>query len=138
MRRYAPFPFLLFAFAGGCDGGSTYEVERLAVIHIGPSPGAAGIGTDSDVRVTFSEVLRVETVNPGSICLVLSSEASDDCAGVVVPAQVSYDAAEKVVRLEPVDPLVADQEYALRITTAIRGKSGSLHSPIRTLFRTRP
>ena len=137
MRGHVPCVLLVLACAA-CERSDTIPVDRLAVVFVGPSPGAVGIGVDTDVRVTFSEVLRAETVNPGSICLAPSSDPADDCSGGVVPSQLGYDAASRSVTLVPLVVLDADREYAVRITGGVEGESGSLHSPIRTLFRTAP
>ena len=135
MRRFLLTVSACMAIAA-CEP-STIEVERLAIVYIGPSSGATGIGVDTDVRVTFSELLRAETVNAGSLCVARSEVAtSDDCSGDVVPAQVSYDAELRTVVATPLLLLGTSQEYTIRITTQIEGESGILHSPVRSVFTT--
>lgn len=127
---------LLALAAGGCSDGSV-SVDHLAVIHVGPSPGASGIGVDADVRVTFSKVLRAESVNQGSICVRPSSSGDETaCAGDAVPALVSYDPLDLAITVSPLLLLTTGTEYAVVVTSEIRGESGSLPAPIRTLFTT--
>jgi hypothetical protein len=89
---------------------------------------------NTDVRVTFSEVLRAESVNPGTICVVLSGGDADCTAAV--PAQIEYDASSLGVTLSPILLLATDHEYAVVVTEGIEGESGSLPVPVRSYFRT--
>lgn len=127
----------LAAFVGGCSNGGDVAVDHLAVIAIGPSPGATGIGIDADVLVTFSEVLRAESVNQGSICLKPAGDDDSTCSGAdVVPAQTTYDAVDLAITVSPSLVLTTGTEYAIVITRDIRAESGSLPSSVRTLFTT--
>lgn len=134
MRRALPAVLLPLALVA-CDESPRVSVDRLAIVYIGPSPGAVGIGVDTDVRVTFSEVLRAESVNAGTICVVASGGGAD-CSANAVPAQVTYDAADLAVTLSPILLLATDHEYAIVVSEGIEGESGSLPVPVRTLFRT--
>lgn len=136
MRR--AFAFALCAAAAAGCGEKTVPVEALSVVYIGPSPGAVGVGTDTDLRVTFSEVLRAESVTQASICVLSADAATENCAGDVVPAQVTYDAATLAITVQPLLLLTTSHDYTLRITSGIRGESGSLHTPIDSPFRTAP
>lgn len=140
MRATIAAPILtavLLAGVTACEE-KTVPIEALAVVYIGPSPGAVGVGTDTDLRVTFSEVLRAESVTQASICVVPASTTTDDCTGDVVPAQVSYDPGTLAIHVQPLLVLTTSHDYTLRITSGIRGESGSLHSPIDSPFRTAP
>jgi hypothetical protein len=128
---------LAFALAAtGCPGPEETRVDHLAVISVGPSPGATGIGVDTDVRVTFSEVLRAESVNQGSICITLATATEASQCTEAVPSQVTYDAADLAITVLPQLTLTTSTEYAILITEDIRGESGTLPSPVRTTFTT--
>ncbi len=134
---------LLLILGAGCDDGGAVFVDHLAIVNINPSHGAVGIGYDTDVTVTFSEVLQAQTVTATSICMTSDDAPPADplnpCAGTTVLATVSYDAATLSARLAPGSPLLPDRRYTVHLTTGLSGDaSGSLPAVVSASFRTIP
>lgn len=133
---------LVMLAALGCADSQVLLAEHLAIININPSHGAVGIGYDTDVTVTFSEVLHAGTVNSSAICLTTSADPPADpaapCAGTTVAAQVTYDASTLSARLEPSDPLLPDETYTIHVTTAVEADNGTLPVPVGARFTTIP
>lgn len=128
----------------GCEESNAVLVEHLAIVNINPSHGAVGIGYDTDVTVTFSDVLDVSTISTASMCLTSDTAPPPDAAnpcgsGAPVTASVTYDAATLSARLTPATPLLPDERYTLHLTPAISGvKAGSLPAIVSASFRTIP
>lgn len=138
----------LLAAVAGCEQSGEVKVDQLAVVNINPSPGAVGIGRDTDVTVTFSSVLDALTVSPSSMCLNGSDLAAVDLenpcgTGTPVAATVTYDALTLTATLLPGDVLATDTSggasYSLFLTPQISGQeSGALPALVRSTFTTMP
>ena len=128
----------------GCEDRDAVFVEQLAIVNINPSHGAVGIGYDTDITVTFSDVLDVSTVTSANMCLTADSapppDATSPCStGTPVPATVTYDAQTASARLVPTDDLLPDERYTLHLTPALASpETGALAAPVSASFRTIP
>lgn len=127
--------------AAGCDDGGAVFVEHLAIVNINPSHGAVGIGYDTDVTVTFSEVLEAQSVTGTSICLrdTAPADTANPCSSGVVLANVSYTAETLSARIVPGTPLLPDVRYTVWLTPTLTGDaSGALPAIVSASFRTIP
>ena len=128
----------------GCEDSNAVFVEHLAIVNINPSHGAVGIGYDTDVTITFSEVLKAGTVSGSTVCLTAESTPPTDplnpCGtGTPVVASVTYDAPTLTARIVPGVPLNPDERYTLHLTQTIEGEeSGTLPAIVRASFSTIP
>lgn len=146
MRKLACRGLLLMMGAGlaACEDSNAVFVEHLAIVNINPSHGAVGIGYETDVTVTFSDVLNPATLSAASMCLTTDTAPPPDPAnpcgtGTPVAGTVTYDAATLSARVVPSQPLVPGEKYTLHLMPAIEGsESGALPAIVRASFTTFP
>jgi hypothetical protein len=96
-----------------------------SLVNRSPAAGATGIGYQPDVGATFSE-----PVNQASISFTLRNPG-----GVVVPANVTYDAPTKTVTLRPTTQLATNTTYTATLTGAT-DPSGNTMAPATWSFTT--
>ena len=142
MRRswlFASSGLLLLAVGCQSDSNAVY-VDHLAILNINPSHGAVKIGYDTDVTVTFSQVLQPQTINNQTFCLASGSAADPvPCGGTdVVSSTVTYDAQTLTATLVPSAALLPDTRYNIRVTGGVSSDLGALPVTIEASFRTIP
>lgn len=127
-----------------CEDSNAVFVEHLAIVNINPSHGAVGIGYDTDVVITFSDVLDPQTVLTSTVCLTPDSGPTPDPAnpcgtGTPVAATVTSEATTNSARLVPAQPLDPGERYTLHLTSTIAGaEAGPLPATVTASFRTIP
>ena len=89
------------------DGTVAPDTPPPTVLSVTPQNGASGVSTASTVSVTFSEPLNSSTVGTSTFELL-------DAANAVVPASVSYNAANFTATLTPTAALAASTTYTAR------------------------
>lgn len=123
---------LLAAGCGGGGGGggsssgqgggagpdaSALDRDMPTVTYVTPSNGAAGVGTNARLTVSFSEPM-----NPGSVASALS--LVDEASGAAVAQRVDYDAANHIATLTPQTALAASGSYRAEVSTAAKDLAG--------------
>lgn len=83
-----------------------------------PAPYAKGVAIDSAIEFYFTQEMRADTINSGTISLTKDGQA--------VAAAVSYDAAEKKVTLLPQANLGSGATYTVAVSTAVADKDGNV------------
>jgi hypothetical protein len=89
----------------------------------------------TNVTATFSEPVQAATVTAaGSVTLRVGTLAT----GALVPAVVTYNAATRVVTLNPNANLAAGTRYTVRLTNAIKDVAGNTLAPVSWTFSAGP
>jgi hypothetical protein len=91
-----------------------------------PAAGAAGVGTVTPVRATFSEA-----VQPATVSLVLRDPANN-----VVAGSVAYDDTSRSVTLTPAAPLAATTTFTATVSEAKDLAGNTMASPFSWSFTT--
>ncbi len=101
--------------------------DQLApvVTVVSPAANATGVPTTASVSAIFSEALAPGSVGPLNVNLV-------PAGGAPVGATVSYDAAQRLVRLTPASPLA----HATTYTVTLRGGPGGIADPAGNVLAT--
>ncbi|MCB9745243.1 MAG: Ig-like domain-containing protein [Alphaproteobacteria bacterium] len=121
----AALPLLL----AGC-GEPVVMAEYFTVINVSPSHGAVNIGTDADLRVTFSHPIDASSV--GDDAIVLTSVAGDVVTGSLEVLDDAY-----TLTFKPDAPLDDASRYVLTLASGLGGESvGVLPTDIVTEFTT--
>ena len=127
-----------------CEDSNAVFVEHLAIVNINPSHGAVGIGYDTDVVVTFSDVLDPQTVVPSTVCLTSEAAPPPDAAnpcgtGSPIAATVTSDALTNSARVDPAQPLDPGVRYTLHLMPTVSGaEAGPLPAIVTASFTTIP
>jgi len=121
----------LVVFIAGCGKSKDPETPpkptSLSVVATTPSGGATGVDLQPTMQIRFSGVLDCSTVSKSSIMLEID--------GHFAPADVSCSG--DTASLITIEPLLAGEECAVRVSTEVRGIRGeSLAQPFELTFRT--
>jgi hypothetical protein len=89
----------------------------LAVTTVAPANNATGVAVDSNVTAQFNQAVNASTV-PSAFEL-------RDAGGVVVPANVTYNATTFTATLDPTTSLANGAAYAATVKTSLQTSAGS-------------
>jgi hypothetical protein len=113
----------------GCKEPLVVE-SYLALVHLSPSPGAAGINVDTQVVASFSEPLVGSSIDAQTVWM-------EDVNQVPVVANVTYDGASSSIILTPETSLEINTTYRVFLTNKIEGaNSGKLRANVTSDFTT--
>ncbi|MEE2750392.1 MAG: Ig-like domain-containing protein [Myxococcota bacterium] len=102
----------------------------LAIVNISPSGGSTGVALDAVVSATFTQPLRANSINEGSVYLLDEAEEK-------VAADLTYVPDSQAVLLDPTEPLSLASNYVLVLGEAVASSEGNnLLAEIRSTFRT--
>ena len=123
-------PNYWYAFAGNPDLTPRRAWDRAAptATLLSPADGASEVGTGASVRVGFNE--PVVGVSASTISLT-------DAGGAAVAATVSYDAAKRVVTVNPEASLRLSDRYTISLAAGIADAAGRALKPAAWTFSTR-
>ena len=113
---------LLLLGPSGCgdddsnNGGPTVDTTRPRVTAVDPAPGATGIDVDTQVTVTFSEDIDLDSVSGQSITL-------DD--GVPLRAGAADKAGTRELVFTPAEPLDYSTTYEVTVDSALADEAGN-------------
>ncbi len=97
--------------------------QPLRIVAVEPGGMVQGVGIDATVRVTFSEEIKEQTLNPGSFYLErLTEEALDSGTPERLSATVTYDAETLTASLQPEGLLDYSVSYRAVVTTSVERK----------------
>jgi hypothetical protein len=111
---------LLLIFVAGCSGGTNQNgaATRPTVVSAIPPSSATGACPNTLVTVTFSKAMKASSIN--STSYTLSGPGS-----VLVPGQVTYNAASHTAIFTPSATLALNTVYTATLTTAAVDLSGN-------------
>jgi hypothetical protein len=92
-------------YGTSATGGDT---TAPSVSSVSPVNGGTGIGINTTITATFSEVLDATTVSTNTLEVRNPSNA-------LVPVSVSWDAAARMAILQPTAPLAYSTQYTVRV-----------------------
>ncbi len=102
----------------------------LAIINISPSGGSTGVALDAVVSATFTQPLRANSINEGSVYLLDEAEEK-------ITADLTYVPDSQAVILDPTEPLSLASNYVLVLGQNVASSDGNnLLAEIRSTFRT--
>ncbi len=93
------------------------DITPPTVTSVSPAGGAGNVSTHTAITITFSETLDAATVNTTNVVLRTGS-------GTLVPATVSYNAANRTVTLTPSAALSNSTAYTVSIA-GVKDTSGN-------------
>lgn len=98
---------------------ATYTIDTTppTVTVLTPANGATNVSPIDDVVAVVSKPLDPSTVNTNTVLL--------QNGNVIVPAVITYDAANRKVTINPSDTLTASTTYTVRLTTGLKDLSGN-------------
>lgn len=101
------------------DDDQNGQVDNTSptVVSVSPSDGATDVSVSTDIRVTFSETIDIETVSDNSVRLNTPTFSNN------IEAEVSISG--NVMTIAPTQDLEADSEYTLTLTTSLEDESGN-------------
>jgi WD40 repeat protein len=111
-----------YALFSGDTGSyvATYTVDTTAPqANLAPSNGATNVNVGTNITATFNEAMDAATINTNSFEL-------RDSANALVGASVTYDAATRIAKLEPIANLSANTIYTATLkSTIVRDQAGN-------------
>ncbi|HEX4133697.1 MAG TPA: Ig-like domain-containing protein [Bryobacteraceae bacterium] len=124
------------AISGSADNNWYFYVNTVSnttsptVTMLAPTNNAVGIGTNSTVRVTFSEQIDPLTITPSTLTLV--SNATQ------IPYNASFDNLGTTLTIVPQAAFPASSVVTVGLTAGITDSSGNLLIPDNPSFTTAP
>ncbi len=104
----------------------TFLTGPRPTVAVSPSNGATGVGRGAGVTASFSE----------AVTGVSSNFTLRTASGTAVPAMVDYQATTRVATLVPSAPLLANTQYTVSLTNAIKDIAGNAINPLTWSFTT--
>ncbi|WP_236782970.1 CBM96 family carbohydrate-binding protein [Arthrobacter sp. QXT-31] len=98
---------------GGAGGGGTADTTAPTVTATSPAAGATGVAATANVTGTFSEAMNSTTLTSDTFTLKTGT--------TTVPANVTYNSADRVATLNPDADLAADTTYTATIKGGASG-----------------
>lgn len=92
-----------------------------------------GVSATAAKTITFNEQLNGQTVNVGTVMMVVASEAATVAA---VPCTVSLDSTGLIVSITPVSALAATTKYEIIVTPGLKNASNIAYAGIKYDFTT--
>jgi hypothetical protein len=86
-----------------------------------PAPGATGVVRTSNQTATFGEAMNAATVVGGNATLRLGTTAT----GTLIARVITYNAATRVITINPSVTLAANTVYTVRLTAGITDAAGN-------------
>lgn len=93
------------------------DTTRPTVLSTFPTSSATDVPVNSDISITFSEVMDPLSITSSSVSVSDSSGA--------VSGALSIDSANKVVTFNPTANLSSDTSYTVTVTTSVRDTAGN-------------
>ncbi|MGM0606987.1 MAG: Ig-like domain-containing protein [Candidatus Muiribacteriota bacterium] len=87
------------------------------VVDIKPEPNSSNVSINSVIELTFSEELRVESINPGSIFLFEGKN--------IVDCDFNYNENNHKITMRPVNLLNYDTKYKILVTPNVKDLAGN-------------
>src|SRR5919112_995310 len=105
----------------------TWTVDTAAptVSSVVPDVDATNVAVGDSVTATFSEAMNASTISGTTFTLKLPN-------GNTVPATVSYDAATKTAKLDPISNLANSTTYTATVTTGVKDLAGNALATAKT------
>ena len=110
--------------------GTVSNTTPPSVTLIAPTNNATGIGTNSTIRVTFSEPVDQLTISPSTLTLV--SNAAQ------IPYNASFDSPGTTLTIVPQAAFPASSVVTVGLTSGITDSSGNPLTPFSPVFTTGP
>jgi len=103
--------------------------DYTAVINMAPGHGAANVGVDTVVHVTFNDDLAEDSI-AGAMWV-------EDLAGTPITSLMDYDPSTRTVYIAPDEDLERDSTYSIVVTAGVEGQNyGPVPADISSVFRT--
>lgn len=103
--------------------------DYTAIINVAPGHGAANVGVDTVVHVTFNDDVD-ETSLAGALWV-------EDITGTPITAAMDYDPSTRTVYVAPDEDLERDSSYGVVVTTGVEGSNyGPVPADIVSMFWT--
>ena len=122
MRKSITFSILallLVGFLAGCGGpaGEEADVTAPTVLSVSPLDAAIGASRSGNLSVTFSELMKAETLTDASFTLAAGSAS--------VAGTVSMDLGGTIATFNPTSELIGGTLYTATITTGAQDEAGN-------------
>jgi hypothetical protein len=114
-----PGPVELIAFFGSTAGSTDPVPGPPSVSGTSPTANATRVAPTTDVRATFSEDMKVDTITGQTFKLTKKGTTTK------IAAAVSYDASTDTAKLDPNQNLTSRVTYKAVITTGARDAAGN-------------
>ena len=110
---------------------SNYWVDvvfvKSPIASVTPSSGATGVGLNGAITVVFNTSMNAASINSSTIVL-------KNAAGVVVPANVTYDATNRTATLTPTAPLSYSTQYTVTVVGGASGVKDSANNILQVTY----
>jgi len=97
-----------------------------------PASGATGVSRTANVTATFNENMAAATVTGTNVTLRLGTAAN----GTLITATITYNAATRVVTIDPAATLAANTQYTVRLLAGLTDTAGNNINPVTWSYRT--
>jgi len=102
------------------------------VIAQSPAPNATGFSRTGNPTATFNENMNAATVVAANVTLRLGTAAN----GTLIARAVTYNAATRVVTINPTPTLAVNTQYTVRLLAGLTDSAGNAITPVTWTFRT--
>ncbi len=96
------------------------DTTKPTISSVTPADGATGVSRGTNVTATFSEAMKPDTLNTGTVTLVKDGTTEQ------ITATVTVSSDGKTVTLDPSASLAYDTKYKATVTTGAKDTAGNL------------
>lgn len=108
------------------------DTIQPSITCIEPKAEAVDVAVDANVKLCFSEAVKVDATSYGNLIMLQDSD------GMTVPAKASYNTADNSYVIDPDASLIAKTIYTLRVKSSVADMEGNeLDAPVKLEFTTK-